>query len=180
MEPVVFTTKDNKEITIRQAAVKDAAAMITFCNELFASTDQVLTTTKEFNPTVEQEEAFIRDYEKYPNDLLLVAMHNDKVVGLLNFNCGRRIKTQHEGEFGISTHPQYQNNGIGKALLTSLLGWAKTKPVVRKISLHVLTTNSHAIHMYESIGFKEEGRKLKSVKQPDGSYGDLIYMGHFL
>lgn len=173
-------TSEGEKIIIRRAEVTDATAIIAFCKELFAATDQVITTLAEFDPTVQQEEDFIKSHSNSATAILLVAVCRTKVAGLLNFNCHARHKMKHGGEFGLSVLPEFQKNGIGRAMIEELLAWAHTKEQVEKIYLEVMHTNAHAIRLYESIGFIAEGRKYKAVKQPDGSYADLICMGYFI
>src|SRR5260221_5179041 len=48
--------------------------------------------------------------------------------------------------------PQYQKQGIGKALMEKMLEWIEnTKPIV----LEVAAYNTNAINFYKSFGFKE-------------------------
>ena len=64
--------------------------------------------------------------------------------------------------------------GIGKLLITELLNWAEQNSSIEKISLGVLSTNHRAIALYKSMGFIEEGRKIKEIKFSEDSYADDI------
>ena len=175
----IILTNTGRKIIIREAVETDAAEILDFGDELFATTDQVLTVTEEFNYTIEQEQDMIRDHATRQDALLLVAADGDKIVALMNFSCHKKQKIKHWGEMGISVRPDYQQNGIGKAMMQILLDWAAAAPQVEKIILNVFHSNSHAIRLYRELGFAEEGRQLKAVRQPDGSYADMITMSYF-
>ncbi|WP_328043105.1 GNAT family N-acetyltransferase [Neobacillus mesonae] len=65
---------------------------------------------------------------------------------------------------------------MGKLLIKELLNWAEHNPLIEKVSLGVLSTNQRAIELYKSMGFVEEGRKIKEVKFSDDLYVDDILM----
>ena len=70
---------------------------------------------------------------------------------------------------------QYQNKGFGSEVLKLLLNFAFNDVNLKRISLHVFSTNSRAIHFYEKNGFKKEGI-LRKAAYIDGSYIDTIIM----
>ena len=56
----------------------------------------------------------------------------------------------------------------------------KNEVAVEKIELMVRATNLRAIHLYQSLGFTDEGRIRRRVKTADGTYHDDIAMGLFV
>jgi len=70
--------------------------------------------------------------------------------------------------------------GVGTALLKSLIGWAKENHVIEKVTLEVFVTNEAAIRLYRKMGFLEEGRRVRHVKIADGKYVDVIVMYVFV
>lgn len=175
-----FVTRAGIEVTIRPAIEADAEAILSFARELFVSTDQVVTVPEEFTITPEQEKSFILNHADKPDAVLFVAVSGNKVVGFLNFNCHPKRKLAHTGELGVSVLPAFQKNGIGRALIETLQVWAMKQTGIEKLCLEVFHTNEHAIRLYQQLGFTQEGRKLKAVKQHDGSYADILYMGYFI
>jgi len=169
-------TKDGNQFTIRKPTVDDAAAIINYSKVLFASTNQVLTTLEEYTITVDNEIKWIENLNDNSNSLLLVAEMNDDIVGLLFFIPNSKKKIAHTGEFGVSVHPKYQVLGIGKNLIENLLEWATANEQIEKIYLQVFATNIHAIKLYKEMGFIEEGRHIKAIKQLDGEYVDIVQM----
>ncbi|MBC8131868.1 MAG: GNAT family N-acetyltransferase [Deltaproteobacteria bacterium] len=70
----------------------------------------------------------------------------------------RMMGNAHVFTLNIVVHPGNTERGIGKALMTHMLSWAKEHPDLRKIELIVRSTNERAIGMYRKLGFVEEGR----------------------
>jgi RimJ/RimL family protein N-acetyltransferase len=171
-----YHTKDRKEYIIRRPTEEDAEAIINYSKIIFASTDQVLTTLEEYTITIEDEKTWINNFNKNPNAFLRIAELNNQIVGLLFFVPNSKKKNSHVGEFGVNVHPQYQAQGIGKALVESLLTWAKTNNQIEKVFLNVFATNVNAIKLYNRLGFAEEARFSKAIKQLNGEYVDVIQM----
>ena len=172
----MFSTPNHITYTTRAPKEEDAQAIMDFARVLFASTDQVLTTLEEYTITLEEEKKWINRPQTEPCAFILIAEADGKVIGLLDFATRPRKKAAHTGEFGVSVHPDYQGRGIGRMLIENLLVWAKTNTQVEKVFLNVMATNQRAIRLYKRLGFLEEGRHVKAVKQKDGQYVDLIQM----
>lgn len=169
-------TPDTRQFTVRRAVETDAQNIIDYSKILFASTDQVLTTPEEYTITLDGERAWINNFNQNPNALVLIAEINKQVVGLLFFVPNAKKKIAHTGEFGVSVHPAYQQLGIGRHLIMELVTWAKKNQVIEKVFLTVFHTNTNAIKLYEELGFIQEGRHVKAVKQVSGEYVDIIQM----
>lgn len=67
-----------------------------------------------------------------------------------------------------------------RALLASIIEWAKSSPDVEKIELHVRSSNENAQALYQKLGFTEEGRWKHRVKVTEGKYLDDILAGLWL
>jgi RimJ/RimL family protein N-acetyltransferase len=174
-----FTTTDNRTITIRTPLENDAEAIIRYAKLLFASTNQVLTTPEEYIITVEAEKAWINymtNSDGLTQSIILIAELDNEVIGLLDFSTKPKKKMMHSGEFGISVHPDFRSLGIGRALVTALLQWATNNTQVERVFLQVFASNPKAITLYTELGFIEEGRHIKAIKQPTGEYVDIIQM----
>ncbi|HVU57888.1 MAG TPA: N-acetyltransferase [Puia sp.] len=170
------STKDGQKFIIRQPTAEDAQDIIDYSKILFASTDQVLTTLEEYTVTVQQERNWIGNFNDDPNSIILIARTQHRMTGLLFFVGGSKKKNAHTGELGLSVHPEFQGLGIGRQLIVSLIEWAEKNPTIEKIFLNVFATNQKAIHLYRDLGFKEEGRFIRGIKQSDGEYVDILQM----
>lgn len=172
----MYITKDGREFTIRKPSADNAEEIINYSKLLFSSTDQVLTIPEEYTITVEGEMEWIKNINNNPNSLLLIAKLNTKIIGFLFFIHNQKKKTSHTGEFGVNVHPEYRGIGVGQQLVETLLKWAKQNEQIEKVYLQVFVTNNNAIKLYEKLGFIEEGRHIKAIKQLNGEYIDIIQM----
>jgi RimJ/RimL family protein N-acetyltransferase len=176
METSTHVTKDNRSFIVRRPGENDAGNIINYSKILFASTDQVLTTVEEYTITLENEKIWINTLNDNPKSNVLIAELDNQIVGLLFFIPNSKIKNAHTGEFGISVHPNFQGIGIGRVLIETLLDWAKRNISIEKVYLNVFATNKYAIKLYKDLGFVEEGRHVKAIKQVTGEYIDTIQM----
>jgi RimJ/RimL family protein N-acetyltransferase len=176
MERNAYLTKDNRSFIVRIPDENDALSIINYSKALFASTDQVLTTLEEYTITLENEKIWINTINENPKSKLLIAEIDNQIAGFLFFIPNTKIKNAHTGEFGVSVHPHFQGIGIGRVLIETLLDWAKRNAGIEKIYLNVFATNVHAITLYKNLGFIEEGRHIKAVKQVTGEYVDTLQM----
>ncbi|HRP58925.1 MAG: GNAT family N-acetyltransferase [Flavobacteriales bacterium] len=164
------------KVIIRPPFESEAFELNNFVKLCISSTNQIITTIEEYGNSVKQEKEKIKSYSKAHNMILLVAISNNKIVGLLEFSAKKHIKQRHIGEFAINVHPDYQNKGIGRKLIIFLLNWVSQNQIVEIVFLNVFSSNQKAINLYKSLGFKEEGRQIKVIKQYNGVYIDLIWM----
>ena len=87
---------------------------------------------------------------------------------------------RHTGKLEIMIDRHARGHGIGRVLMEACMQWAKFNPSIEKLGLSVFTTNARAIHLYEEMGFKEEGRRAREYKMRDGSYRDDVLMYCFV
>jgi len=178
---IIATSKTGKEIIIRRAEKKDAQEMIDYSNLIFESSDTTLTSSGEFNYTLKMEEEFIHNmHEKSDNSIILLAFHDDKLISLLGFHGSSYRKSKHCGFFGISVHPELRNEGIGRIMISTLLDWAKAHTFLERVELTAFSHNHNGLNLYQSLGFKIEGRKIKAGKLDSGEYVDMILMAQFV
>lgn len=80
----------------------------------------------------------------------------------------------------MSVNRAWRDRGVGRALLLILIAWAEQHPALEKLCLQVFATNTRAIALYTSLGFREEGRQVRGVKMEAGEYRDVLLMGRFV
>ena len=73
----------------------------------------------------------------------------------------------------IGVHPENRKTGLGKFLITDLLGKAKTLGI-KSASLEVSDKNPAALALYKSCGFKATGQRNNYYK--DGSNAIIQYL----
>jgi RimJ/RimL family protein N-acetyltransferase len=161
---------------VRAGTPDDAAATSALVLSVMRESAFSITEPDEFQPTEEQERDWIRVYAEDPASLLLVAEADGSVVGMLDFRAETRRRLAHTGSFGISVAAEWREQGVGTALIQTLLEWARVNPQIEKVCLGVLGGNERAIHVYQKLGFVEEGRRPGQIKMSAGHYVDEILM----
>jgi putative acetyltransferase len=108
--------------------------------------------------------------ERGPKGRILVAEIEGRVVGNLELSCldGRQ---SHAGVIDIAVHDDFQNRGIGSALMRTAVDIADNQLGLKRLALNVAADNSRAIHLYEKFGFVNEGTH-RAVSLRDGEYLD--------
>ena len=66
--------------------------------------------------------------------------------------------------------------GVGKALLSQVIGFAFNELGANRLWLDVFDENVRARHVYLSVGFKEEGVLREAALKCDGQLGSLVVM----
>jgi RimJ/RimL family protein N-acetyltransferase len=170
---------DINMITIRRGRPEDAEALLNHTVQILQESENMLTVPEEFKATVEEEREWILMHDR-PGNLLLTAWSGKELAGVLNFTRKTRKKVSHIGMFGISIKEKYCNQGIGKQLIGTCLEWAKAEQGIEKVCLEVFSHNERGIHLYKKMGFQEEGRRIRHVRNCDGSYSDELLMYVFV
>ena len=178
MEPRSYELK-NGSLLIREAEAEDAGALLTYIEDVSGESDYLTFGPGEFELTEREEAEFLRACRASDNEVYLLALAGDEIVGTLNFSAGHRSRVKHSGELGMSVRKAYWGQGVGSSLLDTLLDWAQQTRVIKKINLRVRADNQRAILLYERKGFVREGTLRKEVFL-DGVYYDLEWMGLFL
>lgn len=118
----------------------------------------------------------------YNEVLAIVAVIEEKgmrrIVGSASLKFNSQEVFKHKAELGITVHDNYQNLGIGTALLNHLLTIARMKKL-KKVWLMVNTGNDKAIQLYKKAGFEIEGTMRKELYLK-GKYLDEYRMAIFL
>jgi len=166
--------------TIREATPDDAERILIH-NDLIANepNNGIIRGPGE-GMTVEEERAFLTTSLASDNSVFLIAVTpSGEVIGVTGLQGGRRKAVRHNGGVGISVNREWRDKGLGTALLQHLIEWAKASNVIKRVELEVQTHNKRAIHVYEKLGFKMEGKRLAAMYK-DGRYIDVYLMALLL
>lgn len=172
--------KDDRSVVIRTTEESDAAALLGLVALLGREPKFTTFESDEFEPVVERQVEKIAKHLAAPGSLMLVAEHAGRLVGELDFHAPERRRLRHRGELGISIAQDWRGCGVGRALITELISWAEAHPVIEKLCLRVFAINDRAIALYRSLGFVEEGRRLREIRLAAGQYSDDILMARFV
>ena len=124
-------------------------------------------------PPLEQVESFVRG--NVANDVAqFVALDGQRVVGWADIVPARTYAIAHCGSVGMGVLSGYRGRGIGRRLLESCIAKAWSQGITR-IQLEARADNSHAIRLYEHLGFTHEAVKHRGMRI-DGEYFDTVQM----
>lgn len=105
--------------------------------------------------------------------LYLVGERNGQLLGWLELNRVQPQRMRHVALLTIAIGAPWRRQGLGRALLAEAYGWCG-RVGITKITLNVRSRNSGAIALYESEGFRLEGREVDHFLTDDGFEDNLI------
>jgi len=151
------TLGNGQVATIREAELDDAAAVLEYLDQVIAETDFLAMGQGDLDWPLERERRLIEEHRSADNKLLIVAEVEGRIAGVSGFTGDDRRRLRHTGESGISVLQRHWGLGLGTALMESVIEWARSSGVVRKIGLRVRTDNERALRLYTRSGFVREG-----------------------
>lgn len=173
--PSQVTLRDSSVATLRPARADDADALLANVNDIGA--EEVYLRTEKLAISVDEERAWIGGFDGR-SSVLLVAEIGGKVVGAADAHRGAQVKNAHVAELGIALRKEARGLGLERALMETLVDWARAVGV-RKLNLNVSRTNQRAIALYRRVGFEEEAR-LQGQVILQGVPVDLVIMSRWL
>ena len=151
-------------ITFRGMCVTD----LEFFNEVRNScAEKYLHDSRKF--TLEQTMEWFRTT---PNIYYIIENDGDRIGYFRTSNNSRENKNIY---IGADLHEKYRGMGFGVIAYKMFIDHLFTELDLHKISLEVLETNGVALHLYQKLGFVEEGRKREEVRK-GGMYFDSVIM----
>ena len=172
----IVTLKDGRACTLRNGTASDGQALLDVFNLTHEQTDYLLTYPGEHSYTAQQEADFLKEKTDSTDEIELLAELDGVIVGTAGIGCvGRREKTRHRAEFGISVDKAYWGLGIGRALTEACIECAK-KAGYAQLELEVVAENRSAIGLYESVGFVEYGRNPKGFRSRLTGWQEVVLM----
>jgi putative acetyltransferase len=140
-------------------------------------------SSKIFLDCLPKELSAVRDYlaNLSNNEHQFVAVRKcdsgeEQIIGMIGLVVAANPRTRHCGSIGIMVHKDYQNQGVGSALMKTVMDLADNWLMLIRTELGVYTDNANAIHLYEKFGFKPEGIKRMAAVR-NGEYVDELMMG---
>ncbi|MDA1264641.1 MAG: GNAT family N-acetyltransferase [Planctomycetota bacterium] len=140
----------------------------------------VVTTADEFQVTVDEEVALLRDLSDHPTSACWIGLDaTQRLAGMLMARGGDRQRNQHVSSLGMSVSAAHRGQGLGRQLLVTCLDWAREHELVRRVELNVIADNAPAVHLYRSLGFEVEGVQ-RGIYQRNGRLHDQYVMAVLL
>ena len=121
----IITLKDGRTCTLRNGTAEDGQAVLDIFNLTHAQTDYLLTYPEESTLTAQQEADYLKQKTESADEIELLAELDGEIVGTAGIGCvGRKEKTRHRAEFGISVDKAHWGLGIGRALTEACIACA--------------------------------------------------------
>lgn len=168
MIPWQFKTKDGRKLIIRPVRTEDAPQLYE------AARHPDVARMIQLHPALElaETQAFINKEEVGRH--YLVAECEGRAVGSTTLYQLLRPRLQHMARLGLMVGRPYWNQGIGGFLTQAALEIADNWLNLRRVELDVFTDNEAAIHLYEKLGFVNEGRRRRIAYGSDGWRDNLL------
>ena len=170
------TLKDGRTCVLCPTYPEYAEEMIEYLKITAAETPFVLRYPDEVNYTLEGEKEILGRLLEDEGSVMMLALVDGKVAGNASINgLGNKRKILHRCSLAIALKKEYWNLGIGKAMIEYLIELAK-KIGFEQMDLEVVDGNDNAKYLYEKCGFVETGKRMRALKDDDGTYRDEILM----
>lgn len=169
------TLKNGKVVRIRKAEISDAKNLLTTIKNYIPQSEYIPKLEEEIKLTIAQEEDWIRSFIEHDNSLLLIAEHENQILGNIDLTGNRRKVMEHTALIGMGIAKEFRNIGLGTALLSECVDWAKQNPILELIWLQVYTDNKLGVSLYKKMGFSENGL-IKNFFKHKGNYYDNLTM----
>jgi ribosomal protein S18 acetylase RimI-like enzyme len=110
------------------------------------------------------------------------AWDDARLAGVIKASRMPSVQFQHVlWDLTVAVDPDFQGRGTGFALFEALFSAAATlSPKVERIELVVREGLTHAIRLYERLGFQREGRFERRFRLSNGAYEADLPMALFL
>jgi ribosomal protein S18 acetylase RimI-like enzyme len=162
--------KNDRHVQIRPTRETDAASFREAVNSV-AAEKRYIATVDGFS--LEQTRTFVKHVVagSLPQ---VMAVVEDEVVGFCDIIPNSARGFSHVGRLGMGVRSEWRRQGIGRRLLDACLALARNAGI-EKVELEVFSDNVGAVRLYESVGFREEGLKVRGRKLED-RYQDVRLM----
>lgn len=157
---------------IRPVEATDAAQFNAYRHRIADEPDNMVSLSAgEYTRNVDQEYARILTVIENPDQHTLVA---ESVEGTIIGSCACRgvdsPPLKHVVVLGIDIDQSHRGQGLGNALMSEMIGWAREHPVICRVELTVFAHNRRAISLYIKHGFVIEGLKQRAYYK----YGKFV------
>ena len=169
------TLKNDQLVTIRQAKVSDAANLLHAIKTYIPQSEYIPKFEEEIRLTIKQEEEWIQSFISSNNSLLLVAEHDNEIIGNIDLTGHQRKAMEHTAVIGMGMIAPWRNTGLGTAMMEAIIDWAKQNSILELIWLQVYTENVLGLGLYKKMGFTENGI-IKNFFKHNEKYFDNLTM----
>ena len=170
--------RGRRACVLRVAQPDDAAALRELIVQVVLDAPRTQAMEADEVRDVEKQRKRIAEFADKPDGLALVAIDEatGTMIGELTGTPGARRRLAHNWQLGMLVAQSARGQGVGKALLTHALNWARTRPTLRVARLACVASNVPARSLYESCGFQVDGMQRGFFVFEDGTMEDDVIM----
>lgn len=111
------------------------------------------------------EDAARRLEDTAEGNFVLGAFHDGQLRGMVGFVRHQRLKMRHGGSiYGMYVAPELRGQGAGRQLMQELIGRARDRPGLDRLTLSVTTGQTAARQLYASLGFEVFGLERDALR----------------
>ncbi|MCE5236273.1 MAG: N-acetyltransferase [Clostridiaceae bacterium] len=169
-----YVLKDGRTVAFSRPGRENAAEMLAFLSAVGKESDFLLNDgTIMF--TLGQEEDFLEASAKDALGGIFVGRVGGELICSFGLTTSPRERARHNVTIGLTVLKSYWGLGIGSAIFSYALDFARETGILKNMWLGVRADNERAIALYEKFGFREIGRH-KNALYVKGVYYDEILM----
>lgn len=167
--------KGGGRLAVQEASPGDAAEILQFLGIASGESNYLASTPEDFKMTVDQEREYLQNQAAAAHSVTLAGKVEKRVVAIGSLATPRQARCAHTSEVSLLVSRVYWGQGVGAAMLESLLQYARQDGTLRLLHLGAREDNLRALGLYRRFGFEVAGR-LKHFFYVDGRYYDQILM----
>jgi len=171
--PKTLALKTGEEIQLKILDQGDKDALLAFFRELPAK-DKLFLKEDVTKPEVVQRWL---DGMDFATILPVIAWYDGKIVGDATLHMDNLGWSQHVGEIRVVVAADFQQKGLGKAMVKNLVSHA-IDAGLDKISAMVMENQHSARKAFERLGFEKEAVLRGHVRDTQGNKQDLIILSN--
>lgn len=139
--------------------------------------EAITDSPQSFLPTM--DEALTQSDEEWQErikTMFFAVTDDDELVGMTGYYRESKTKQNHiVNVVSVYVSPDYRQQGLARKLLEATIAAIKQNPEIRKIQLGVITTQTAAYDLYQSVGFQKFGTAHRALK-----VGNTFYDEHLM
>jgi len=118
-----------------------------------------------YDPAMSENDAK-RDWLLTAPARVIVAADGNLILGTANMYANRPGPGSHIASGSLMVAKQARGKGVGRALTTDMISWARRSGFAAIQFNAVVDTNTAAVHLYESLGFVTVGTAPGAFRHP--------------
>ncbi|TPR17746.1 GNAT family N-acetyltransferase [Apilactobacillus timberlakei] len=152
---------ENKiDVNITLAMPEDAENLINLLEQLKTESDTFTIDPELGKMSVQQQAQQIMLVNQTRGNVILLAKHLDKIIGLVTV---QNLDDSDLGELGVAIIKKYWNYGLGTDLVKEAIHWGSNYSNLSTIALIVDKRNHAAVHLYQKCGFIFSTKRLINI-----------------